>query len=298
MEKGKGPNAIPLLLLHGWPSTYVQFLDLIPLLTDPAAHGAPGAPSFDVIVPSLPGFGFSDAPLERGAGMRAIGEQMTVLMSDVLGYQRFAVRGSDIGGAVILQMALAHPEKLIGAHLSGLLLRAGMPGPGELPSAAEEKFAREYAAWSAAEMAYASLQYSKPQTLANALNDSPAGLASWIVEKFRRWGDTGGNVESRFSKDALLTNLTLYWVTQTIAPSVRLYAEFGREQRLSGKAAVPTAVLSATRDMVPQPREMYARTYDLVRWSVTDVGGHFLEWEEPQLVARDMREFFAGLPRR
>jgi pimeloyl-ACP methyl ester carboxylesterase len=147
-------------------------------------------------------------------------------------------------------------------------------------------------------MSYASMHAQKPQTLAVGLTDSPAGLASWIVEKFRRWGDTKGNVESRFSKDELLTNLTIYWATQTIAPSVRLYYEFNREQRLTGKVPVPTAVLIATHDMVPPPRVLSERIYNVVRWNQTDVGGHFLEWEEPQLVAEDMRAFFGSLPAR
>jgi pimeloyl-ACP methyl ester carboxylesterase len=293
--KGKGPHPIPVLLLHGWPSSFVQFEKIIPLLTDPAGHGAPNAPSFDVVVASLPGFGFSDIPKERGFAIRAIAERMTKLMTETLGYQRFALRGSDIGGSVIQQLALAHPNRVIGAHISGLLrgvpLQADQP-----PSEAEQKFNRDLQAWTAAEMAYASLHSSKPQTLAAALNDSPAGLASWIVEKFRRWGDTQGNVESRFSKDELLTNLTIYWATQTIAPSMRLYYEFSRENRLTGRVPVPTAALIAQHDMVPPPREVTERVYNLVRWNTTDVGGHFLEWEEPQLVAEDMRAFFSSLP--
>ena len=294
-ERGKGPHPIPVLMMHGWPSSFVQFQKIIPLLTDPAAHGAPNAPSFDVVVVSLPGFGFSDIPQERGFAIRAIAESMTTLMTETLGYQRFALRGSDIGGSVVQQLALAHPDLVIGAHISGLL--RGVPlGADTPPSEAEQKFNRDLAAWTSSEMAYATLHSTKPQTLAAALNDSPAGMASWIVEKFRRWGDTQGNVESRFPKDELLTNLTIYWATQTIGSSVRLYYEFGREQRLTGRVPVPTAALIALHDMVPPPREVSERVYNLVRWNQTDKGGHFLEWEEPQLVAEDMRAFFASLP--
>jgi pimeloyl-ACP methyl ester carboxylesterase len=294
-ERGKGPNPIPVLMLHGWPSSFVQFEKIIPLLTDPAAHGAPNAPSFDVVVASLPGYGFSDAPTERGAAIRSIAERMTKLMTQTLGYQRFALRGSDIGQSVSQQLALAHPDKVIGVHVTGLL--RGVPLAGDRqPSEAEQKFNRDMATYQAAEMAYASLHSSKPQTLAAALNDSPAGLAAWIVEKFRRWGDTNGNVESRFTKDELLTNLTIYWATQTIAPSVRLYYEFTREQRLTGRIPVPTAALIALHDMVPPPREVAERMYNLQRWNETSVGGHFLEQEEPQLVAEDMRAFFGSLP--
>jgi pimeloyl-ACP methyl ester carboxylesterase len=293
-ERGKGPNPIPLLMLHGWPSSFVQFAKIIPLLTDPASHGAPNAPSFDVVVASLPGYGFSDIPTQPGFGVSEMSKRMAKLMTDVLGYKRYALRGSDVGGSITQQVALAHPDRVIGAHISGLL--RGVPLKSDQPpSEAEEKFHRDLDAWSATELGYANLHATKPQTLAVALNDSPAGLAAWIVEKFRRWGDTKGNVESRFSKDELLTNLTIYWATQTIAPSMRLYYEYRREQRLTGRVPVPTAALIALHDMVPPPREVGERLYNVARWTETDRGGHFLEWEEPQLVADDMRAFFATL---
>ena len=296
-EKGKGPNAIPVLLLHGWPSSFVQFQKIIPLLTDPAAHGAPDAPSFDVVVASLPGYGFSDIPTERGFAIQAMANRLMKLMTETLGYERFALRGSDIGQSITQQLALAHPEVVIGAHVTGVLRGTPTQGSGP-PSESEQKFNSAMAAWDATELAYARMHGSKPQTLAVGLNDSPAGLASWIVEKFRTWGDTRGNVESRFSKDELLTNLTLYWATGTAPSSVRLYYEFTREKRLQGKVQVPTAVLIATHDMVPPPREVVERMYNVTRWTQTDVGGHFLEWEEPQLVAQDMRAFFGSLPAR
>jgi pimeloyl-ACP methyl ester carboxylesterase len=294
-EKGKGPKPIPILMLHGWPSSFVQFQKIIPLLTDPAAHGAPNAPSFDVVVASLPGYGFSDVPLERGFAIRAMAERMTKLMTETLGYERFALRGSDIGGSITQQVSLAHPDKVIGAHITGLI--RGVPTQSDKPpSEAEQKFTRDLQAWSSTELAYAQLHSSKPQTIAAALNDSPAGLASWIVEKFRRWADTKGNVESRFTKDELLTNITIYWATQTIGSSMRLYYEFSRETRLTGRVPVPTAALIALNDMVPPPREFGERVYNIVRWTETPVGGHFLEWEEPQVVAEDLRAFFSSLP--
>jgi pimeloyl-ACP methyl ester carboxylesterase len=294
-EKGKGPHPIPVLMLHGWPSTFVQFEKIIPLLTDPASHGAPAAPSFDVVVASLPGYGFSDIPRTRGFAIGAMARCFAKLMTECLGYERFALRGSDIGGSVTQQLALAHPDLVIGAHVTGLLRGVPMLGTGP-QSEAEQKFHADLALWEATEIAYARMHGTKPQTLAVSLNDSPAGLAAWIVEKFRSWGDTKGNVESRFSKDELLTNLTIYWATGTIASSVRLYYEFTREKRIQGKVAVPTALLIATHDMVPPPREICERFYNVARWTQTDVGGHFLEWEEPQLVAEDMRAFFGGLP--
>ena len=293
--KGNGPNPIPVLMLHGWPSSFVQFQKIIPLLTDPAAHGAPDAPSFDVVVPSLPGYGFSDIPTGRGFAIQAMAERFTTLMTETLGYKRFALRGSDIGQSVTQQLALAHPDLVIGAHVTGLLRGTPTQGAGA-PGEAEQKFNRAMAEWDATELAYARMHGQKPQTLAVGLNDSPAGLASWIVEKFQKWGDTKGNVESRFSKAELLTNLTLYWATGTAASSVRLYYEFTREKRLQGRVQVPTALLIATHDMVPPLREVAERMYDVARWTQTDVGGHFLEWEEPQLVAEDMRAFFGSLP--
>ncbi|MEP7242806.1 MAG: epoxide hydrolase family protein [Gammaproteobacteria bacterium] len=293
-ERGKGPHPIPILLLHGWPSSFVQFQKIIPLLTDPAAHGAPDAPSFDVVVASLPGFGFSDIPRERGFAIQAMAERMTKLMTETLGYQRFALRGSDIGGSIIQQLSLSHPDKVIGAHISGLLRGVTYQGD-KPPSEAELKFNRDLQKWTSTELAYATLHSSKPQTQAVGLNDSPAGLASWIVEKFQRWGDTKGNVESRFSKDELLTNLTIYWATQTIGSSMRLYYEFSRETRLTGRVTVPTAALIAQHDMVPPPREVAERLYNIVRFNESDAGGHFLEWEEPEVVAADMRAFFGSL---
>jgi pimeloyl-ACP methyl ester carboxylesterase len=286
-ERGRGPNPIPLLMLHGWPSTFVQFEKIIPLLTE-------GTPSFDVVAASLPGYGFSDIPKTRGFAIQAMAQCFTKLMTQSLGYERFALRGSDIGHSVTQQLALAHPELVIGAHVTGLL--RGVPLAGSAPpSEAEQKFNQASAAWEAQELAYARLHGTKPQTLAASLNDSPAGLAAWIIEKFRTWGDTKGNIESRFPKDELLTNLTIYWATGTIGSSVRLYYEFTREKRLQGKVTVPTALLIATHDMVPPPREVCERMYDITRWTQTDKGGHFLEWEEPRLVAEDLRAFFGSL---
>jgi pimeloyl-ACP methyl ester carboxylesterase len=292
--KSRDPNAIPLLLLHGWPSSFVQMLDLIPLLTDPAAHGMPNAPSFNVVVASLPGFGFSDIPTKTGVGFATSAELMAKLMRDALGYQRYGVRGSDLGGMIVRQMALAHPEQVIGVHLTGIIGAAGATAP---LTAAEQKFVEASAAIEP-EIAYARLQASKPQTLAHSLNDSPVGLAAWIVEKFRAWSDCNGNVESRFSKDDLLTNLMVYWVTGTAPSSVRMYYDFVREPLKTGKIERPVGMLMSTKDMFPPaPREFGERLFNVQHWVETNKGGHFLEWEEPALVARDLQTFFAALPR-
>ncbi len=290
--RGSGPGAVPLIMLHGWPGSFVQFRSIVPLLTDPDAHGAQGAQSFDVVVPSLPGFGFSEKPAQPGFATRAIAERLFGLMA-ALGYERFGVRGSDIGGSVAQQMALAEPTRLIGLHVSGLLRGVPLLTPGRPPTPEERRFLHDLEVWTRTRMGYASVQAEDPQTLAVGLNDSPAGLAAWIIEKFRLWGDTRVPLERRFSRDDLLTNVMIYWVTQTIGSSVRLYHEFGREKRLQGRVEVPTAVLMAAHDMVPVPRSVSERIYNVVRWHETPVGGHFLECSEPELLARDLRAFFS-----
>ena len=292
--KSRDPNAIPLLLLHGWPSTFVQMLDVIPLLTDPAAHGLPNAPSFNVVAASLPGFGFSDLPTRPGVGFATSAELMAKLMHDALGYERYGVRGSDLGGVIVRQLALLHPEQVIGVHLTGIIGAAGAAPPF---TAAEQKFLDAVAAVEP-ELAYARLQTSKPQTLAHSLNDSPVGLAAWIVEKFRAWSDSNGDVESRFTKDELITNLMVYWVTGTAPSSMRMYYDFVREPLKAGRVERPVGMLMSTKDLFPPaPREFGERLLNVQHWVETDRGGHFLEWEEPELVARDMQTFFGGITR-
>ena len=291
--KSRDPNAIPLLLLHGWPSSFVQMLDIIPLLTDPAAQGMPGAPSFHVVAASLPGFGFSDIPAKPGVGFATSATLMTKLMRDALGYERYGVRGSDLGGVIVRQMALQQPQQVIGVHLTGIIGGGGQP-----PYTPAEQAFLDASAAIEPEIAYARLQMSKPQTLAHSLNDSPVGLAAWIVEKFRAWSDSQGDVESRFSKDELLTNLMVYWVTGTAPASARMYYDFVREPLLPGRVERPVGMLMSTKDLFPAaPREFGERLLNVQHWVVTDVGGHFLEWEEPELVARDLQTFFRALPR-
>lgn len=292
--RSRDPDAIPILLLHGWPSSFVQMLDIIPILTEPAAHGLPNAPSFHVVAASLPGFGFSDLPTRPGVGFATSAELMAKLMHDALGYVRYGVRGSDLGGVIVRQMALKYPEQVIGVHLTGIIGAAGGAPP---YTPAEQAFIDAVAAVEP-ELAYARLQTSKPQTLAHSLSDSPVGLAAWIVEKFRAWSDSGGDVESRFSKDELITNLMVYWVTGTAPASVRIYYDFVREPLVPGRVERPVGMLMSTKDLFPPaPREFGERLLNVQHWVETDVGGHFLEWEEPELVARDLQTFFGGLPR-
>jgi pimeloyl-ACP methyl ester carboxylesterase len=289
--KGKGPNAVPLLILHGWPSSVVQFMDIIPLLNDPTLRNDGTSVSFDVVAVSLPGFGFSSQPTTPGMSVGKIAGLVHTLMTERLGYARFAARGSDLGAGVIQQLALTTPEALIGIHLSGTNPFVAFQPPDM--SADEAAFVETAGQWMQSEMAYAMLHSSKPQTPAFALNDSPAGLAAWIYEKFHAWTDRKDNVLGRYGREKLLANLTIYWATQTIGSSMRLYAETMRDQSQQwARVSVPTAMLMTPHDMFPTPRAWANRSWNVTRWTEIDRGGHFLEWEEPLVVATDMAAFF------
>jgi pimeloyl-ACP methyl ester carboxylesterase len=293
LEPGAGQDPMPLLLLHGWPSSFVQMLDLIPRLVAPTLHGGDAADAFDVVAVSLPGYGFSDIPTTRGMSVSRIATLVHRLMTQVLGYERYSARGSDLGAGVITQLALTHPDALIGVHLSGTNPFV-MDVPDNL-TPEEEMFAANARHWMQTEMAYAMEHASKPQTLAYGLNDSPAGLAAWILEKFWRWCDHHGDLDETFGKDQLLSNLTIYWVTGTINASMRLYYETMRNPGVWGRVEVPSAYLMSDKDMFPTPREWVERTARVDRWTEIDQGGHFLEWEVPEIVADDLRAFFCGL---
>jgi len=294
-ERGAGDHPLPLLLLHGWPSSFLQMLNIIPMLTDPARYGGDAADAFDVIVPSLPGYGFSDRPTQPGMSVWRMADLMVGMIQE-LGYPRYALRGSDIGAGVAWQMALASPQAVIGYHFSG-----ATPPYATLPvqdlTEAEQRFMMAGQQWAQREGAYAMLQSTKPQTLAYGLHDSPAGLAAWIVEKFRTWSDCEGDVERRFSKDELLTNITLYWVTGTINSSIRVYYENVHTSRplADRRVEVPTAIAILPQDLLPPVRAWEERWYNLHRWTELPRGGHFAEWEEPELLADDLRAFFRPL---
>jgi pimeloyl-ACP methyl ester carboxylesterase len=294
--RGQGPRPIPLLLTHGWPSSFTEMLKLIPMLTDPAAHGADAGDSFDVVVPSVPGFGFSDRPPERGMTRSRVAALWVQLMAD-LGYPRFAAHANDIGAVISAFVALDHPERLIALHT----MMPGFPrphvGPGDPElSATERAFLEVQRRWDQEEGGYNRIQETRPQTLAYGLNDSPAGLAAWIVEKWRAWTDPDGNLERRFTMDELLTNVTIYWVTETAASSARSYYERARDPRAirpEERVRVPTGVALSTEPVQRAPREWVERRYtDLRRWTEFPRGGHFLALEEPGLLADDLRAFF------
>ncbi len=291
--RGKGPDPLPLLILHGWPGSFYLLTRLIPLLTDPVAYGGAAHDSFDVIIPSLPGYGFSGHPTAPGMSVSRMARLFNTLMVDTLGYSRYAGRGTDLGAGILQQLALTSPHTLIGIHMGGT-----NPWLGEVPadlSAEEQQFVANARRWNGEEMAYAMEHSSKPQTLAYGLNDSPAGLAAWIVEKLRTWSDCNGDVEIVFTKDEILTNLTIYWVTETIGSSVRLYYESLRQPGAWGRADIPTAFAMPPRDMFPTPRAWVERSSRVDRWTELPRGGHFPDWEVPGPLAEDLRAFFRGL---
>ncbi len=296
-QRGQGPHPIPIILTHGWPSTFHEMLKILPLLTDPASHGGKAEDAFDVVVPSLPGYGFSDRPTQRGMAITRIAELWMRLMTEALGYSRFAAQGGDIGGGVTEQLARAYPDLLLGIYLDNVPFQYRFQKAEDL-SPAEKHYLQTSSEWQRKESAYAQIQSTKPQTLAYGLQDSPVGLAAWIVEKFRTWSDCDGDVEKRFTKDELLTNITLYWVTETINSSIRFYYETGHTttpyQQME-KNAVPVAVAAFPRDILPAPQAWAERWLNLQHWTAMPRGGHFAAEEEPELLAADIRAFFRPL---
>jgi pimeloyl-ACP methyl ester carboxylesterase len=294
-ERGRGPDPFPLVLTHGWPSCFAEMLKLAPLLTDPAAHGADELDSFDVVIPSLPGFAFS-APLPAPGATTAgtCAELWAQLMTKTLGYRRFGVQGQDLGAAVSIALAAAHPRVVAGVHLPGVL---APPPPSQPVSEMGLAFLERQRRWQDAEGAYARLQATRPQTLAAGLTDSPAGLAAWIVEKFRAWSDCDGEVERRFSKDELLTIITLYWVTGTIGTSFLFYHDRQHDPGWRpGQVEAPVGVvLFPKENPVAVPRDWAEAAYNITRWTQMPRGGHFPAAEEPELLAGELREFFRPL---
>lgn len=301
-ERARHGGGIPLILSHGWPSCFAELLPLVPLLTDPGGHGIDG-PAFDVVIPSLPGYCFSPRPVVAGGvTYRYVAALWHQLMRG-LGYARYAAGGGDFGAGITTFMAMDDPEPLIGLHLTNLELTPHT-GAGSRPlSPAEQEYLEQARQWDLTERGYTAIQSTKPQTLGYALNDSPAGLAAWMLEKWRSWSDCGGDLESRFSRDFLLTVVTLYWVTGSITSSMGDYYDNRRwqgEPHLGPDdvVQVPTAIALFSRMFVPEgepPREWAERLYDVRRWTEMPRGGHFGPAEEPELVARDIAAFYASL---
>ena len=297
-QRSSREGALPLLMTHGWPGTVWEMLPSVRALADPAAHGGDAADGFHVVAPSIPGFGFSGEPLE-GTDIARTAELWVALM-DRLGYQRFGAYGSDWGAGVTRALGAAYPDRVVGIHTPGAPPRAQRP-----PATDEERdYLARAEAWSVDETGYQRIQGTKPQTLAFGLTDSPAGVAAWITEKLRSWSDCDGDVETRFSKDQILTLVSIYWHTRTIGTSVRYYYANGlgssrpRRALARGPVQVPQgfAQFVGIPSRTGPPRSFVEDVPDNVtHWSVFDTGGHFPAIEEPELLVGDLRRFFRTL---
>lgn len=285
-------RALPLVLCHGWPDSFWRYSKVISLLTDPGGHGADPADAFDVVVPDMPGFGYSDRPTGAILDSRAVAELWADLMGS-LGYDRFGAAGGDVGSHVSRFLALDHSERVVAVHR----MDAGLPVfTGDradlLPE--EQAWLDGAAAWGATEGAYAAMHRTKPQTAAFGLTDSPVGLAAWIVEKMRAWSGCEGDIERTFTKDEILTNVMIYWLTGTIGSSMRMYranAAIPMEQH-ARRVEVPSGFALFAGDVVRPPRAWLERTTNAVRVTEPPRGGHFAPFEEPELYVRELREFF------
>src|SRR5262249_46743116 len=268
--RGAGPKPMPLLLSHGWPGSVWEFHRLIPMLTNPEAHGADPADSFTVVAPSLPGYGFSFKPNQPRMGITEIADLFARLMTDVLGYKRFAAQGGDWGAFITSRLGLAYAGRIIGIHVNLLGVRRDLAAPAD-PTDEEKAYLDELHRWEREETGYQWIQGTKPQTLAYGLTDSPVGLAAWIVEKFRTWSDCGGDVDKRFGKDSLLTNIMLYWVTGAINSSFwPYYARMHSRWPISEDTPirVPTAYASFPCEILHPPRAWAERVYtNIQRWT-------------------------------
>ena len=296
-EEGRGPRPLPLLLSHGWPGSVWEFHKIIPMLTDPARFGGDPADSFTVVAPSLPGYGFSFAPGQPRFGIVEITDAFAALMTDVLGYRRFAAQGGDWGSFVTARLAAIYPERMAGIHLNLMPLTRD-PRQLEHPTEDERRYQEQLVHFLREETGYQWIQGTKPQTLAYGLSDSPVGLAAWVVEKFRTWSDCGGDVERRFSKDVLLTNIMIYWVTGAIGSSFwPYYARFheGWPVPHDRRIEVPAGYAAFPKEILLPPRCWADRVFNVRRWSVMPAGGHFAALEEPEALAADIRAFFRDL---
>ena len=295
---GVGPNPAPLLLLHGWPGSVFEFLDIIPRLTDPARFGGDAADAFTVIAPSLPGYGLSFAPGQKRFAIDAIADVMAALMTDVLGHQRFAAQGGDWGAFVTSRLGYAYPDRMIGIHINLLTVPRDRPASTQ-PTVEAQRYGEELAAWLKEETGYQAIQGTRPQTLAYGLTDSPAGLAAWIGEKFRAWSDCGGVPEHAISRDRMLGNIALYWFTGAIGSSfwpyyARMHAPWPIPP--GGTIAVPTGYAAFPREIVRPPRSLAEKIYtNIQRWAPMPRGGHFAAMEQPDLLAAEIQAFFRGL---
>jgi len=296
-QEGNGPNPLPLVFTHGWPGTFYEVVKILGPLTDPAAHGGDPADAFTVVAPSIPGYGFSQIPTSGGFGQKRTALLWNALMAQ-LGYEQYGAQGGDWGAIVTAQVAYQDPDHCIGAQINMPIGRPPEDRPQEEWTDREREVAAQMAHWQAQETGYQAIQGTKPQTLAYGLTDSPAGLAAWITEKWRSWSDCDGDIEKRFTKDEILTNISIYWFGQTINSSTRYYYEMRQNQAenfLPGRLETPTGFSIFPKEIITAPRSWCEPGYNITQWSEHDKGGHFAALEEPDLLVQDIREFFRPL---
>ena len=291
--EGEHPDALPLVVTHGWPSTFLEGVELAQRLAEPSRHGGRAEDAFTVIVPSLPGFGFSPQRPSLPPRMPTH-EIWHRLMTEELGFERYAAHGGDLGAGVTTMLGQAYPEAVVGIHL------LAVADPVEVDPASvtsdEQAYLDAVAAWFAQDGAYEHQQMTRPLTLSYGLSDSPAGLLGWLVEKYRAWTDSDGVLSRRFSDDFVLTQASLYWFTNSISTSFRPYYEYAHGMRQPLEAVtVPTALAVFPRDLSQPPRRWAERTYNLTRYIRMPRGGHFAAHEEPQLLGDDITAFFRTL---
>lgn len=296
--KSRGVNPVPIILTHGWPSTFAELLRLGAMLADPSAPSKTAPLTFDVVIPSLPGYGFSSAPTSLGMNVFAIADRWSALMAQ-LGYRQFIAHGGDIGAGVATALGLRHSDSLLGIHLNYIpgSYAPHLSAPAGLSTEENEFFALR-SQWMEEEGGYSHVQATKPDVLGAALNDSPLGLAAWLVDKFRSWSDCSGDIEARFTHDELLSTVCIYWFTRSITSAMRLYWE-NRARPLKFAEAehvnVPVGVAHFPREIPVPPRSYVERGYKVTRWTEMPRGGHFAALEEPELLAADIRAFTASL---
>jgi pimeloyl-ACP methyl ester carboxylesterase len=294
---GKGPNPYPLLLMHGWPGSVFEFLDIIPRLTDPARFGGDPKDAFTVIAPSLPGYGLSFKPGQKRFGIAEMAACLHDLMTGTLGFEKFAAQGGDWGAGIASFIGQKYPSSVCGIHLNLLFAPRDQTAAGT--SADEKRYSDQLAHWLKEETGYQQIQGTKPQTLAFGLTDSPAGLAAWIAEKFRSWSDCEGVPENAISRDRMLADIALYWFTGAIGSSFwPYYARLHSGWPISpaNPVTVPTGYAAFPKEIIVPPRAIAAKTYtDIQRWTVMKKGGHFAAMEQPAALAEEIQHFFRPL---
>lgn len=298
-QVGEGPAPMPIVLTHGWPGSIVEMLKIIPMLTNPSDYGGNAADSFTVIVPSIPGYGFSGRPTRRGTSVFVVADLWAELMTR-LGYKKFGVQGGDWGSWISAATALQHPKRVHGVHLNYLSTRFRPAiDPKDAPlSDEEEAYLSRVGKWSDAEGAYIAIQATKPLTLGYALTDTPVGLAAWYVEKFRAWSDCKVEPDEVLTKDEMITDIMVHWLTGTAHSAMRFYSESKEHPfhlAAGQRVAPPCGIVRLPAELPMPPRSWAERAFNIVHWSELPRGGHFAAWEVPTLLAEDMRVFFRPL---